>query len=161
MGKEITIILKQQYEYIQYARNTVLEYLKTISDEDLTLENSSFGRGSIRNLLVHICDTYAAWIGKRALGMDLAFLPFNNYTNIEMCIDYFKQIDGYMFKFLEVFASDYEKEILIDRNVGQVLKLSPLRLFSHVITHEFHHKGQIMSLSRHLGYIPVDADIIR
>ncbi|RZK68975.1 MAG: hypothetical protein EOO92_22520, partial [Pedobacter sp.] len=34
-------------------------------------------------------------------------------------------------------------------------------LFTHVITHEFHHKGQIMSMMRLIGYIPPDADIIR
>ncbi len=38
---------------------------------------------------------------------------------------------------------------------------TPFELFTHVITHEFHHKGQVLSLSRHLGYIPVDTDIIR
>ncbi|MCB0535444.1 MAG: hypothetical protein KDD14_24780 [Saprospiraceae bacterium] len=37
----------------------------------------------------------------------------------------------------------------------------PLRLFTHIVTHEFHHKGQILSLSRHLGYTPVDTDIMR
>ncbi len=48
----------------------------------------------------------------------------------------------------------------LDKN-GAILMVNPLQLFTHVITHEFHHKGQIMSLSRHLGYTPVDADIIR
>jgi uncharacterized damage-inducible protein DinB len=38
---------------------------------------------------------------------------------------------------------------------------SAFQIFTHVITHEFHHKGQILSLSRHLGYTPVDTDIIR
>ncbi len=36
-----------------------------------------------------------------------------------------------------------------------------LELFTHVMTHEFHHKGQIMSMTRLLDYSPVDADIIR
>ena len=41
------------------------------------------------------------------------------------------------------------------------LILTPLALFTHVITHEFHHKGQLLSMSRQLGYQPVDTDIIR
>ena len=40
-------------------------------------------------------------------------------------------------------------------------EFTPLQLFTHTITHEFHHKGQVMSMSRLLGYVPVDADIIR
>ncbi|MCB0624495.1 MAG: hypothetical protein KDC43_11415, partial [Saprospiraceae bacterium] len=35
------------------------------------------------------------------------------------------------------------------------------RLFTHVVTHEFHHKGQILSLTRHLGFVPVDTDVMR
>jgi uncharacterized damage-inducible protein DinB len=38
---------------------------------------------------------------------------------------------------------------------------TPLQLFTHVITHEFHHKGQILSRCRQLGYVPVDTDILR
>ncbi len=43
----------------------------------------------------------------------------------------------------------------------KIIIANPLKLFTHVITHEFHHKGQILSLSRHLGYVRVDTDIIR
>ncbi|HEX8506591.1 MAG TPA: DinB family protein [Hymenobacter sp.] len=43
----------------------------------------------------------------------------------------------------------------------QPLELSPLQLFPHVITHEFHHKGQILSMSRLLGHVPVDTGAIR
>jgi len=32
---------------------------------------------------------------------------------------------------------------------------------THVMTHEFHHKGQIMTMGRMLGYTPPDADVIR
>ena len=161
MDKEISNLLTQQYKYVLFSRETIIGYLKTISNEDFLTENSSFGRGSIRNLLVHICDTYSAWIGKRSLGIPLAFLPFDNYANLEECIAYFEKVDGYIHQFINKFSADYLQEIDIDRNNGEVLKLSPLQLFTHVTTHEFHHKGQIMSLSRHLGYTPVDADIIR
>ncbi|WP_423227985.1 DinB family protein [Sabulibacter ruber] len=30
-----------------------------------------------------------------------------------------------------------------------------------MITHEFHHKGQIPSLGRHLGFVPDDTDVVR
>ncbi|WP_231459054.1 MULTISPECIES: DinB family protein [unclassified Pedobacter] len=160
MGEEIKNTLTSQYAYVLYSRNTIIEYIKTMSIEDFLTENSSFGRGSIRNLLVHICDTYAAWIGLRALNIQQEFKPFSYYKDIADCITYFEEIDSYINTFLHKFEGSYETEIEIQRN-GDILKISPLRLFTHTITHEFHHKGQIMSLSRHLGYTPVDADIIR
>ncbi|WP_316830837.1 DinB family protein [Pedobacter aquatilis] len=153
-------MLKQQYEFVLMSRNTMMEYVETISEEDFLRENSSFGRGSIRNLLVHICDTYASWIGERALKKEISYKPFNAYQNFNDCRAYFEIIDNYISEFLSKFSADYISALSISRN-EKIIGLSPLKLFTHVITQEFHHKGQIMTLSRHLGYIPVDADIIR
>lgn len=153
-------MLKQQYEYVLSSRNTLLTYIGTISQQDFLADNSSFGRGSIRNLLVHICQTYCAWIGERALGIKQDFLPFENYQNLSDCQSYFAQVDEYIGLFTQKFKGNEQQQIELERN-GESLIVNPLKLFTHVITHEFHHKGQIMSLSRHLGYTPVDADIIR
>ena len=153
-------MLKQQYDFILSSRNTILTYIGSISEQDFLTDNSSFGRGSIRNLLVHICQTYCAWIGERALGIEQEFLAFENYQTLNDCQIYFKQVDEYVGLFTEKVKGNELKEMELDRN-GAILIVNPLQLFTHVITHEFHHKGQIMSLSRHLGYTPVDADIIR
>ncbi|RNL50334.1 damage-inducible protein DinB [Pedobacter jejuensis] len=153
-------MLAQQYNLVLSSRKTILDYIKTISEEDFLQEHSTFGRGSIRNLLVHICDTYSAWIGERALNKIINYKPFEYYKNLDACIIYFDVVNAYLNEFFKAYADDYNVVIKINRN-GQILEESPIHLFTHVITHEFHHKGQIMSLSRHLGYIPVDADIIR
>jgi len=153
-------MLKQQYEYVLFSRNTLLTYIGTIAEQDFLTENSLFGRGSIRNLLVHICQTYCAWIGERALGIKQEFLSFERYQTLSDCQTYFNQVDTYIGLFIEKFGGAEQQEMELQRN-GETLKVNALKLFTHVITHEFHHKGQIMSLSRHLGYTPVDADIIR
>jgi len=153
-------MLKQQYDFILSSRNTLFTYIGGISEQDFLTDNSSFGRGSIRNLLVHICETYCAWIGERALGIEQAFLPFQNYHSLQDCQTYFNHADEYIGLFAEKFKGNELQEMELHRN-KEILTVNPLQLFTHVITHEFHHKGQIMSLSRHLGYIPVDADIIR
>ncbi|GGI27875.1 DinB family protein [Pedobacter mendelii] len=153
-------LLAQQYNLVLSSRKKILDYIKTIAEEDFLKENSTFGRGSVRNLLVHICDTYSSWIGERALKKSINYKPFEDYKNLNDCIIYFDLVNLYLNEFFESFGNDYQIELEINRN-GQLIGLSPLKLFTHVITHEFHHKGQIMSLSRHLGYTPVDADILR
>lgn len=153
-------LLQQQYELVLGSRNTLMDYLRTIENVDLLTEKSSFGRGSIRNLLAHICDTYASWISERALKKEITYLPPSNFNNLGDCLGYFKVIDNLMDEFIAKFSSNFSSPIEILRN-GELIPISPLQLFTHVITHEFHHKGQIMSLSRHLNYTPVDADIIR
>ncbi|KQR72399.1 DinB family protein [Pedobacter sp. Leaf176] len=152
-------MLHHQYNLVLSSRAIILDYIENISEEDFLSENSTFGRGSIRNLLVHIGDTYASWIAERALKKEIIYKPFDDYSTLADCLLYFNVINGYVRDFLDTYESDYLTDLEIIRN-GTTVSLSPLKLFTHVITHEFHHKGQMMSLSRHLGYIPVDADII-
>lgn len=153
-------ILQEQYNFIRSSRSVVLEYVSAMSAPDFISSSATFGRGSVRNLLVHICDTYQHWIANNALGFGLAFKPCEQYNNAEACAAYFKNVDVFMETFITRFADDYFHTIPVLRN-DKTEHISPLQLFSHVITHEFHHKGQVMSLSRELGYTPVDADIIR
>jgi uncharacterized damage-inducible protein DinB len=151
---------QHQYEFVQSSRKVLLEYCETLSGKDFLIENSTFGRGNVRNLLVHIGNTYEFWIGRHSLHKDIKFTEYHSVKNAKEAGFFFVNIDGLMKEFINVYR---EKTMIeIDINVNEkIIMASPLKLFTHVITHEFHHKGQILSLSRHLGYVPVDTDIIR
>ncbi len=43
---------------------------------------------------------------------------------------------------------------------GEKFVATPLWLFTHTMTHEFHHKGQIATMGRMKGHIPPDLDLI-
>ncbi|PSK93403.1 DinB family protein [Taibaiella chishuiensis] len=152
--------LQLQYGLVQASRAVLLQYTATMQQQHFTRSSPAFGRGSVRNLLVHICDTYHYWIADRVLQLEPAFPPFDAYDTLDQCRDYFEKTDQLMTLFLERFAGQYTNPLPVQRQQG-IDMLSPLTLFTHVITHEFHHKGQILSLSRDLGYTPVDTDVIR
>lgn len=152
--------LQLQYDYVKSSRKVLLDYCRTLPDSDFIKENSSFGRGSARNLLVHIVNTYQFWIGKHSLKIDQ---QFTDYTSVRTATEVevlFLSIDTLVEEFLNIFTENLNDELQIILNDKEIVA-SPLKLFTHVITHEFHHKGQILSLTRHLGYVPIDTDIIR
>jgi uncharacterized damage-inducible protein DinB len=152
---------KKQYELVLESRKVLLDYCKTVSAPDFLNANSSFGRGgSIRNLLVHIANTYEFWIANNALKKNIDYTKYESVNSVEEAIALFRQVDSRMFEFIEHVEKDQTQQIEYEVN-GKKRAVEPFNLFSHVITHEFHHKGQILSLSRHLGYTPVDTDIIR
>jgi uncharacterized damage-inducible protein DinB len=151
---------QHQYEFVKSSRKVLLEYCQTISDTNFLIENSSFGRGSIRNLLVHIGNTYEFWIGKHALNIDIKFTEYGLVNNALEAKAFFLIIDPLIEQFINVYSNMPLRDMDLNIN-DKIVIASPLKLFTHVITHEFHHKGQILSLSRHLGYVPVDTDIIR
>lgn len=150
----------QQYEYVKSSRRVLLEFCKTMSEMDFLSENNNFGRGSVRNLLVHIGNIYELWIGKNSLNKNIKFRDFNCVKNAKEAEDFFSDIDLLLEEFLSVYSENYM--IDIESNISdKIIVATPLKMFTHVITHEFHHKGQILSLSRHLGYLPIDTDIVR
>ena len=153
--------VQQQYEFVKSSRSVLFEYCKTLSGNDFLAENSNFGRGgSVRNLLVHIGNTYEFWIGRESLKKAIKFTEYESVKNVSEAEAFFSGVDVLLEEFLTVYAEKYMIDIEITLH-GKIIVVSILKLFTHVITHEFHHKGQILSLSRHLGYVPVDTDIIR
>ncbi len=155
-------ILYEQYLLVQNSREVLLRYCEGLSDQDFTKEFEHFGRGSIRNLLVHIGNTYQFWIGKFALKQDILFAKAIDIQYIKQVEELFTHVNDLINMFLQEFENQLDKPIIGQNFAGdKTLEILPLKLFTHVITHEFHHKGQILSMGRHLGYIPPDTDVIR
>lgn len=158
---EIESYLKTQYKLTQESRAIIFGFCKTISPEDFVNENSSFGLGgSIRNLLVHVANAYEFWINKRALNKEVIETKSTSIRTVAEIENLYQSVDIGVLEFLERYQSSMFDPIPITKH-GKEYDISPLKLFNHVITHEFHHKGQILSLSRHLGYTPIDSDILR
>jgi uncharacterized damage-inducible protein DinB len=153
-------IISAQYAFVKESRGILLDYCGSLSQNDFIRENSSFGRGSIRNLLVHICNTYEFWVGRNLLSQRNEFTVSGSVSTVAEVKEAFINVDFFVSEFVLTFENKYMDDINIKRKERDLVT-SPYKVFSHVITHEFHHKGQILSLSRHLGYVPVDTDIIR
>ena len=149
-----------QYELVKSSRSVLIDYCSKISGSDFLTEHTHFGRGSVRNLLVHIGNTYEFWIGEQALNKQMKYLPYAEIRSVQEAADYLSSVDALVAVFAEKYSENYKNELQLSIRNKPVVA-SPLKLFTHVITHEFHHKGQILSISRHMGYIPVDTDIIR
>ena len=150
-----------QYDLVKQSRQVLLEYCSTISEADLLKETPSFGRGgSIRNLLVHIANTYQFWIGKWILKKIDKFTAYEEIETIKELRELFEEVDKLMETFIKEMNNSENTEIEYQIN-GKTGQANFGKIFTHVITHEFHHKGQILSISRQLGYIPIDTDIMR
>lgn len=154
-------VFENQYGLVKDCRNVLFKYCKSISQDDFTKSVETFGwGGSIRNLLTHIANTYQFWIGHNVLKENVTFPDYESIKNISDAIDLYDNVNFIMEAFFTKFAELKDLKINYEIN-GVSGESNPFRIFTHVITHEFHHKGQILSLSRKLGYIPIDTDIMR
>lgn len=155
-------VLLRQYDLVKERRETLFQYCNTISQEHFTFDHESFGGRSIQYLFVHVANTYTFWLGHFTSIVTMPFAKPEDYLKLNDIKILFATIDTITEKFLTQFDPVLEQPIsnkISSRDVE--VAITPLQLFTHVITHEYHHKGQILSMSRQLGYTPIDTDIIR
>lgn len=154
-------ILHQQYHLLRERRETFFEYCESLHPAHLGQGLESFGGRSIGFMLVHVADTYFSWLGDfTGLGKDPA--GGGAFDNMKKARLRFDQVNALANAFLDHYQPEFN-QLVTNHVAGRelALTLTPLQLFTHVITHEYHHKGQAVSMSRQLGYEPIDTDLVR
>ncbi|MBU7592725.1 DinB family protein [Metabacillus halosaccharovorans] len=154
-----------EYEWIKQTRQILLEQCRELTEEEFTKE-FEFGFLSIRDTFVHVAGCYHAWLGSFVLS-ETTFPLLKKEVINNMKVDdiqrYFNQADEYVEKVLEQFKNKFdepiEKEPSWKAGSGYIRK-TPHQLLFHSITHESHHKGQIVTMIRLLGHIPRNTDIL-
>lgn len=156
-------LLSQQYALVQSARTALLDYCATLAPADLLAPVPAFNDSSIRDLLVHAARTYQYWLGMVGLrrpAQPLAYPP--DAPDLPALRRLFLTVDALVADFVAHTAGRWLEEATYELpRHDQTQPLTPLQLLTHAFTHEFHHKGQVLSMSRQLGYTPVDTDAIR
>ena len=77
------------------------------------------------------------------------------------CARVFAQTDAMVEGFLSEFANSLDKPFTCPHpSFPDGLTVTSRWLFTHTVTHEFHHKGQITDICRHLGHPTPDTDLI-
>lgn len=155
-------LLTAQYESIKSARGVLFDYCGTISNADLFKSIIAFNDSSMVDLLVHNANTYRSWIANFGLDKGMRFNETGDVKNLDEIRSLFDGVNSLVDEFLRKYADDYEIQLTkLIAHKGITITATPLQLFTHVITHEFHHKGQVLTMSRILGHIPVDTDALR
>lgn len=154
--------LQSQYGEIKGARDVLFAYCRKMILADLFKSVDTFNNSSIADMLVHNINTYISWINNFGLGQELDFYKTENVKSLGEIVTLFDYVNFFMAEFIEKYQGNFLEPITaIVKHRGIMNTLTPMHLYTHVITHEFHHKGQILTMSRLLGYTPVDTDVIR
>jgi uncharacterized damage-inducible protein DinB len=155
-------LLAAQYEGIKGARHALFVYCRTMNNVDLLTKSGIFNNNSILMLLTHVANSYLHWVKYFDLQIPPQYFNEEAAGNMKDIEHMFEQVDIAVTGFLSRHKADYDEPFVKTHpRRNQLITTTPLLLFTHVITHEFHHKGQILTMSRLLGYTPVDTDVIR
>ena len=143
-----------------YEKFTV-QLLRTNQSGRLRERSGGFRLGSIRNLHIHVAECYHSWLGTFALKQSDPIADVSLISNVSEMRRLFKDVDNLVSAFLDTYEGREGSKI--SGNVSwqqEEEELTVLWLLTHTLSHEFHHKGQIVSIARKLGYVPEDTDLI-
>ena len=154
-------LLAYQYNLVKESRDVVLQFLETEVKDDFLKDIALFNDKSIRFMMVHVANTYIAWIENFIMQGNRSHFSEEHITSINQLKDIFKVVDATMAVFCSNVGLDPIQPVKGFKWVDKYIETDIYGVFSHVITHEFHHKGQSMTMSRMLGHLPPDTDVMR
>jgi uncharacterized damage-inducible protein DinB len=139
----------------------LLDHMSGIPAGLLAQELAGFGRPTVREQFAHILSTESGWV------CGLQVLPIRPVDPAALTTaDDFRQV-----KKETIAATLAYLDSIGERQLNTELEKypegwigphrSPAFILLHVITHGFHHKGQIVAMLRLLGYPAPDTDLQR
>jgi uncharacterized damage-inducible protein DinB len=139
--------------------NLLLGHLSTVPSNDYVKELPGFGFNTLQKQLIHIFNCEGLWIAT------LQGLPYIDRGPAEFPgladAGLFQQDVSQRTK--AYLSSLSGQQLNTDTELhfpdGEVTVRTPALILHHVLTHAFHHKGQIVSMCRVLGYPAPDTDL--
>ena len=152
------------YDWVRRTREVLFEYTDSLPNKVYTLEHPDFAYGSIRNIQAHVAGCYQFWVGAMGLQQTISYVdePASSLTDAKSMRAAFAKVDLMLEEAFSRFQS-LDAPLEVVRPGRDTLMVSQRWLIVHPITHEFHHKGQLLALGRVLGHpLPsgMDTDLV-
>jgi uncharacterized damage-inducible protein DinB len=136
----------------------VLDHLATIAG-DYTKELSGFGFPTLRQQVLHIFNCEGVWIHR------LQFLPYKErgpaeFPDVAAARLLQQEVSLQTLAYLSSMTDQkLNTELELRFPDGDTAVRTPALIFHHILTHAFHHKGQIVVMCRQLGHPARDTDL--
>lgn len=149
------------YAWVVRTRAVLHDFLGSVPWETLSHDAPSLRHGSVRNLLVHTASMYRWWLDCCVRGLEMPQLEGGEYASLPSVLAEFAGVDRLVRRFLREHAGSLDTPRRYPVPWSRTpFTATPRWLFTQAITHEFHHKGQITTITRQLGFQPVDTDLV-
>jgi uncharacterized damage-inducible protein DinB len=161
-GEERTVFtldgMRKLHGWTHSSLSLVLDHLATLGG-NYTKELSGFGFPTLREQVIHIFNCEGFWIHT------LQARPYADREPAD-CPDIAaarlleQEVSGHTLAYLSSLT-DQELNAKTELRFpdGDVAVRTPALVLHHVLTHAFHHKGQIAAMCRQLGYPMRDTDL--
>lgn len=152
---------RQFHSWTHACLTRVLDHVSTIPSSAYTKETPGFGFPTLREQVIHIFNCEGFWI--HALqGLQFKDRIPSDYPTVAEAALLKRDISEQTLAYLAGLTDEQlnaNTELRFPDGDTQVR--TPAFIIHHVLTHAFHHKGQIVAMCRVLGYPAPDTDLSR
>jgi uncharacterized damage-inducible protein DinB len=139
----------------------VLDHLSTMPTDDYVREVSGFGFRTLREQTIHIFNCEGFWV-HTLQGLPYADRTIRECPALADVRGLQKEVSQSTHAYLSILT---DQQLNADTELhfsdGDVTVRTPALVIHHVLTHAFHHKGQIVAMCRVLGRPAPDTDLNR
>lgn len=152
--------VRQLLEIHYDRRHRLYDYLEQLSAEELD-RDLKVGWKSIRNLLLHSIEAEEFWV---QYGIQKGARPdfdFDRYADLESIRNLSEEVRSRTEAFIfGLTDGEMARSCEITFSSGTRVEFTLSKAILHFITHDWHHRGQVLALTRQMGHTPPDLDLI-
>ncbi len=139
--------------------NLVLHHLSTVPANDYVRELSGFGFPTLREQVIHIFNCEGFWV-QTLQGLRYVDRTITDCPRLADVGRLQKEVSQSTHAYLSTLTNQQlNAEGELHFSDGDVAVRTPALILHHVLTHAFHHKGQIVAMCRALGHPAPDTDL--
>lgn len=153
--------LKSFHAHTHSSLDALLEHLRTMHADLLLAELAGFARPNIRDQMFHTIACEIGWVRRLQL-LPMPPLSAEDYIAVDDLAELKRRAMAETLEYVERLSeTELNRDLLQvpERWVGP--PRSPAFILHHVLTHAFHHKGQVVAMCRLLGHPAPDTDYQR
>jgi uncharacterized damage-inducible protein DinB len=139
--------------------NVVLDHMSTIPADDYAKELPHFGFPTLRQQVIHVFNCEGFWIQTLQGSRHIDWTP-DQFPTIADARRLQQQVTARTHAYLSSL-SDHQVNTDTELHFpdGDIAVRTPALVLHHVLTHAFHHKGQMVAMCRVLGHPAHDTDL--
>ena len=148
------------FAYNDWANRRTFQSVQPVSADELARDlGSSFP--SIHDTLVHILGAEWIWL-QRWNGVSPKSLPGSDeITDLKAVRHRLTEVEEQRYRFLQGLSDDdLGKRIRYLNTKGEEWEYPLWEMLSHVVNHSTYHRGQIATMLRQLGHVPISTDML-
>jgi len=138
----------------------MLDHITALPEGSYNTRLNGFGFPTIGEQVIHILQCEALWI-HRAQAIPFDGWSLSDCQIIQDARGLQEKVRSETLAYLSSLTNQQlNEEITLHTSDGFKITCTPAQLMHHVLTHAFHHKGQIVSMCRILGHPAPDTDML-